>query len=110
MPDAYLFAEVTLMKSKILTAICATSLLLGMFALQGCYETNYPDYGNGGYGYGSGPAYYSTPVIVEHRTWHDRWWGNSHDRDDDHHEGWRAERHEHEAHAARDRDHDHDRD
>ena len=38
------------MKSKIITAIGATSLLFGMFALQGCYESNYPGYG-GGYGY-----------------------------------------------------------
>ena len=97
----------TLMKSKIITAIGATSLVFGMFALQGCYETNYPGYG--GYGYGSGPAYYSTPVVVEHRTWHDRWWGNSHDNDNDHHEGARnSDRTEHEAHADRDHDHAHD--
>jgi len=97
------------MKSKILTAIGATSLVFGMFALQGCYETNYPDYGGYGYGsgYGYGRGYYSQPVVVEeHRSWHN-WWGH-HDRDDDRHEGWRTERHEREAHADRDRDHDRD--
>jgi hypothetical protein len=103
------------MKSKIITAIGATSLFLGMFALQGCYESNYPGY-YGGRGYGYGPGYYSQPVVVgdydEHRTWHDRWWGGDHhDRDDEHHEGWRgnSERNEHEATHA-DRGHDHDRD
>lgn len=84
------------MKSKIMTAIGATSLVFGIFALQGCYESNYPDYG--GYGYGSGPAYYSAPVVVgdydEHRSWHHWWGGNHRDRDDDHH--------------YRDRDHDRD--
>lgn len=91
----------TLMKSKIITAIGATSLVFGMFALQGCYETNYPDYG----GYGSGYGYYSQPVVVaEHRPWH--WWGN-HDRDDDHHYESRTHT-EHEQHANRDRDHDRD--
>jgi hypothetical protein len=101
----------TLMKSKIITALGAISLVLGMFALQGCYESNYPGYGGGyggyGYGYGSGPGYYSQPVVVEHRTWHDRWWGGDHhDRDDDHHEGWRgnSERNEHEGHGDHDRD------
>ena len=107
----------TLMKSKIITAIGATSLLLGMFALQGCYETNYPDYGYGGgygggygYGYGSGPGYYSQPVVVgdndEHRSWHN-WWGGGHrDRDEDRHEGWHShsERNEHEGHGDHDRD------
>ena len=97
------------MKSKILSAIGATSLVLGMFALQGCYETNYPDYGGygygSGYGYGYGRGYYSQPVVVEQRSWH--WWGH-HDRDDDRHEGWRTERNERQAHADRDRDHDRD--
>ena len=96
-----------LMKSKIITAIGATSLVFGMFALQGCYETNYPDYGGYGSGYGYGPGYYSQPVVVEeHPSWH--WWGH-HDRDDDHHYESRT-RTEHEQHANRDRDHDHDRD
>ena len=98
------------MKSKIITALGATSLVLGMFALQGCYESNYPGYGGYGYGYGSGPGYYSHPVVVgdddEHRSWHN-WWGSNHrDRDDDHHEGWRgnSERNEHEGHGDHDRD------
>jgi hypothetical protein len=98
------------MNSKIITAIGATSLVLGMFALQGCFESSYPGYG-GGYGYGSGPAYYSTPVYGgdydEHRSW---WGGNHRDRDEDRHEASRnnSERNEHEEHANR--DHDHDRD
>jgi hypothetical protein len=100
-PDAQLVPRFRLMKSKIITAIGATSLVFGMFALQGCFESNYPDYG--GYGYGSG--YYSQPVVVEQRPWH--WWGHQ-DRDNDH----RYESHhsEHEEHATRDRDHDHDHD
>jgi hypothetical protein len=91
------------MNSKIITAIGATSLMLGMFALQGCFESNYPGYG-GGYGYNSGPAYYSTPVYAgaydEHRSW---WGGNQRDRDEDRHEGSRSnsERNEHEEHANR---------
>ena len=104
------------MKSKIVTAIGAASLVLGMFALQGCEENNYPGYGGygryGGYGYGSG-GYYSQPVVVgdydEHRSW---WGGNHRDRDEDRHEGSRnnSERNEHEEHANRGHDHDHDRD
>jgi hypothetical protein len=96
------------MKSKIITAIGATSLVFGMFALQGCYEYNYPGYTGYGYRYGSGRGYYSQPAVVgdydEHHSWHDR------DRDEDHHSEWRGhnERDEHEVHA--DRDHDHDRD
>ena len=97
-----------LMKSKIITAIGATSLVLAMFALQGCYESSYPDYGYG-YGYGSGPAYYSSPVIVrdydEDHSWH-HWWGHRDRDDNDSHEGWRHS--EHEAHADRGRDHDRD--
>jgi hypothetical protein len=102
------------MKRKIFSAIGATILVLGMFALQGCYESNYPGYGGGyggyGYGYGSGRGYYSQPVVVgdndEHRSWHN-WWGGGHrDRDDDHHEGSRGhiERNEHEAHGDHERD------
>jgi hypothetical protein len=107
------------MKSKIITAIGATSLLFGMFALQGCYESNYPGYGGGyGGGYDYGTGYYSQPVVVgdydEHRSWHDRWWGGDHrDRDNDHHEGsrgGRSESNEHEAHTDRGHDHNHDRD
>jgi hypothetical protein len=99
------------MNSKIITAIGATSLVLGMFALQGCSESNYPGYG-GGYGYGSGPAYYSTPVYAGDYDEHHSWWGGNHrDRDEDRHEGSRSnsERNEHETHASADRDHDHDR-
>jgi len=96
----------TLMKSKIITAIGATSLVFGMFALSGCYETSYPDYG-GGYGYsGYGPGYYSQPVVVEQRSWH--WWGH-HDSDDNHRYESRSHS-EHEERANRDRDHDHDHD
>jgi hypothetical protein len=92
------------MKSKIITAIGATSLLFGMFALQGCYESNYPGYyGRGyGYGYGSGRGYYSEP---EHRSW---WGGEHRDRDEDHdesHEGWRGHgEHEQGEHEHEDRD------
>jgi len=104
--DAQLPPRFTLMKSKIISAIAATSLVLGMFAFQGCYETNYPDYGGYGYGsgYGYGRGYYSQPVVVEeHRPWH--WWGHR-DRDDDHH--YESRHSEHEEHANRDRDHDRD--
>jgi hypothetical protein len=102
--------------SKIITAIGATSLVLGMFALQGCFESNYPGYG-GGYGYGSGPAYYSTPVYGgdydEHHSWHDRdWWvNNRRDWVEDHHKEWVShnDRTEHETHASADRNQDHDR-
>ncbi len=90
------------MKSKILTAIGAISLGFGMFALSGCYETNYPGYGGYGYGSGYGPGYYSAPVVVEDRSWH--WWGH-HDRDDDHHYESRSNS-GHEEHANRDSDHD----
>jgi hypothetical protein len=94
------------MKSKILTAIGATSLVLAMFALQGCYEYNYPGYTGYGYGYGSGRGYYSHPAVVgdyeEHRSWHDR------DRDEDRSEWREHERNEHEVHADRDGDHDRD--
>jgi hypothetical protein len=94
------------MKSKIVTAIGATSLVFGMFALQGCYEYNYPGYTGYGYGYGSGRGYYSQPAVVgdydEHHSWHDR------DRNEDRSE-WREHEHEeHEVHADRDRDHDRD--
>jgi hypothetical protein len=103
----------TLMKSKIITAIGATSLVFGMFALQGCFESNYPGYG-GGNGYGSGPAYYSAPVVVgdydEHRSWHDRdWWvNNRRDWVNDHHKEWITHNNEpqREVHASADRDHD----
>jgi hypothetical protein len=90
------------MKSKIITAIGATSLVLGMFALQGCYESNYPGYyGGRGYGYGYGRGYYSEPAVVGDYDEHRSWWGGGHrDRDEDHdesHEGWRGHgEHEHE--------------
>jgi hypothetical protein len=82
------------MKGKIVTAILAAPFVLGMLALQGCYETDYPAYG---YGYTPAPAVYaSAPVYVggwdEHRTWHDRDWS-------EHHRNWL----EHEIH-------EHDRD
>ena len=104
MADAYLSCEVQVNeKQDYHGVIGATSLAVGMFAFQGCFESNYPGYG--GYGYASGPAYYSTPVVVEHRTWRDRWWGNTHDNDNNHHEGARnSGRNEHEAHANRDHD------
>jgi hypothetical protein len=101
------------MKSKIVTAFGATSLVLGMFALQGCFESNYPGYG--GYGYASGPTYYEpAPVIVgdydEHRTWHDRdWWvNNRRDWVNDHHNEWLGHNNQpkREVHASADRDHD----
>jgi hypothetical protein len=102
------------MKSKIISAITATSLLLGIFALQGCFESNYSGYD--GYGYGYGPAYYEpAPVIVgdydEHRTWHDRdWWvNNRRDWVSDHHHEWLGRRSEPQREVHADRDHDHDR-
>jgi hypothetical protein len=95
----------TLMKSKIITAIGATSLVFGMFALQACFESNYPDYGGYGSGYGYGPGYYSQPVVVEERSWH--WWGH-HDSDDNHR--YESRHNEHEEHANRDRDHSRDHD
>ena len=103
------------MNSKIITAIGAVSLVLGMFALQGCEENNYPGYGDygryGGYDYGSG-GYYSQPVVVGDYDEHRSWWGGHRDRDEDRHEGSRSnsERNEHEEHANRGHDHDHDRD
>jgi hypothetical protein len=102
------------MNSKIITAVGAVSLMLGMFALQGCYDSNYyPGYGGygGGYGgysrYGYGSNYYEpAPVIVgdndEHREWHE------------HHEEWRGHDgghdHDRDEHARAGREHDHDRD
>ena len=97
------------MKSKIITAVGAGSLLLGMVALSGCYESNYPGYG--GYGYGYGRGYYSDPVVVGDYDEHRSWWGGYHrDRDDNHHEGWREHREheEHEEHADHDGHHDRD--
>ena len=107
------------MKSKVIVAIGATSLVVGMFALQGCFESNYPGYGPGygGYGYASGPAYYApAPVVVgdydEHRTWHDRdWWvNNRRDWVNDHHKEWVDRDHDRgrDVRASADRDRDHD--
>lgn len=92
------------MKSKIITALAAGSLVVGMVALSGCYESNYPGYG------GYGPGYYSQPVARDYDEHHSWWGGDHHDRDDDHHEGYREhkEHEEHEEHANR--EHDHDRD
>jgi hypothetical protein len=104
------------MKSKIISVIGASSLAVGMFALQGCFESNYPGYGGGygGYGYASGPTYYEpAPVVVgdydEHRTWHDRDWWVSNRRDwvNDHHKEWVGHNEpQREVHANNDRDHD----
>jgi hypothetical protein len=94
------------MKSKIITAIAAGSLIVGMVALSGCYESSYPGYGYGGYGYGYGRGYYSDPVVVGDYDEHRSWWGGHRDRDrDEDREEWHEqhERHEHEGH-------DHDRD
>ncbi|MGH7925607.1 MAG: hypothetical protein ACREQH_13565 [Candidatus Binatus sp.] len=107
-------------KSKIITAIGATTLVLGMVALQGCFESNYPAYdpGYGGYGYASGPTYYQpTPVVVgdydEHHTWRGRDWWVSNRRDwvNDHHKEWLGHDNDRnrEAHATTDRDHNRDR-
>jgi hypothetical protein len=104
------------MKSKIIKAIGATSLVFGMFAVQGCFESNYPGYGPGyGGGYAYGPTYYEpAPVVVgdydEHRAWHDRDWWVSNRRDwvNDHHKEWigRNSEPQREAHVSNDRDHD----
>ena len=97
------------MKSKIITAVAAGALIVGMVALSGCYDSSYPS--GGGYGYGYGPGYYSQPAVVHDYDEHHSWWGGDHhDRDDDHHEGYREHREheEHEEHADRDGHHDHD--
>lgn len=81
------------MKRKIIAAVMAAPFVLGMLALQGCYETEDPAYG---YGYGR-PApvvYASAPVYVgdrdEHHSWHDRdWWVSNHrDWVGEHHHEW----------------------
>ena len=100
-----------LMKSKIIIAIQAASLVFGMLALQGCFESNYPA---PGYGYASAPGYYYAPAPVyvgdgdydEHHAWHDRnWWvNNRRDWVNDHHKEWLAHKdrddqhHDHDAH------------
>ena len=49
------------MKSKIIVAIQASSLALGMFALSGCFESTYYPYG-----YGSG---YSSTYVPAYRSY-----------------------------------------
>jgi|SRR5215467_4343314 len=100
------------MNSKIIKAIGAGSLILGMVALSGCFESSYPDYGYGGYGYG-GPAYYSEPSPVIVRNYYPR--DNDHreyrDRDDNNRrEEHVVVNHDHDrdVHVRTDRDHDHD--
>jgi hypothetical protein len=100
------------MKSKIITAIGTASLVLGMFVLQGCFESNYPAYGH--YGYAAGPSYYvePAPVVVgaydEHHAWHNRDWWVSNRRDwvSTHHKEWLAHNNEpqREAHASANHD------
>jgi hypothetical protein len=60
------------MKSKIIKAIAAGSLIAGTLALSGCFDANYPAYG---YGYGGGPVYYTepAPVVVRDYGWHRDW-------------------------------------
>ena len=105
------------MNSKIITAVGAASLILGMFGLQGCSESNYPGYGyGGGYGYASGPTYYEpAPVVVRdydvHRSWHDSDSRIDNRRDaDDHRKESISHNNEpqREVRASNDRDHDHD--
>jgi hypothetical protein len=57
------------MKSKIIKAIGAGSLIAGILALSGCFQADYPAYG---YGYGGGPVYYTepAPVVVHDYGWH----------------------------------------
>jgi hypothetical protein len=95
------------MKSKIITAIGAGSLIAGMVALSGCFDAGYPAYG---YGYSGAPVYYTepAPVIVRdydgHRDWRDR-----DDHDNDHRVVvTRDSDHDREVHASA--DHDHNRD
>ena len=94
------------MKSKILKAIGAGSLVLGMVALSGCYETSYPAYS---YGYGGGRSYYVEPAPVVVRDYGHRDWR---DRDDNDRRNERVTvNHDHDraVHASADRDHDRDR-
>jgi hypothetical protein len=94
------------MKSKIISVIGAASVAVGMFALQGCFESNYP----GGYAYGAQPSYYGAPVVVgdydERHAWHDRdWWvNNRRDWVNDHHKEWLGHNNEpqREVHASND--------
>jgi hypothetical protein len=98
------------MNSKIIKAIGAGSLILGMVALSGCFESSYPDYGYGGYGYGGGRAYYSepAPVIVREYDRRDNDRREYRDRDDNNHRVVVNHDHDRDVHASRDRDHDHD--
>jgi len=90
------------MKSKIIIAIQAGSLALGLFALQGCYG---PSYG-GGYGY-AGPEYYGSSTVVvgdydERHAWHNRdWWvNNRRDWVSTHHKEWLAHTDQHDVRAS----------
>jgi hypothetical protein len=82
------------MKSKIIKAIGAGSLIAGMLALSGCLDANYPAYG---YGYGGRPVYYTepAPVVVHDYGWH---------RDVDHRIVVRDVDHNREVHASIDHD------
>ena len=98
------------MKSKIITAIGAGSLVVGMLALSGCFESSYPDYG--GYGYERG--YYAEPAPVVVRDYDNHhWWQrdrDDHDRDSDHRKESVSNDHnrDRDTHARTDSDHDHD--
>lgn len=90
------------MNSKIIKAIGAGSLILGMVALSGCFESSYPGYG---YGYGGGPTYYEEPAPLIVREYDHR---EYRDRDDNNHRVVVNHDHDRDVHASADREHDRD--
>lgn len=102
------------MRSKLLLTLKSLFVLLGILALQACFEERpyavQPGYvapAYGGYvwpGYAYGPPAYTYGDYDEHHHWHDRdWWvDNRRDWVQHHHPDWAASRGR--------RDHDHDRD
>jgi hypothetical protein len=111
------------MKKNIIMRLAALAVVgAGIFALQGCFESEYRDPGYGPYAYSDAPStYYVEPPSRTYniyrypsRTyvygdydddhgWRDRGWWSTHNR------GW-AERHAQREYRHRDRDGDHDRD
>lgn len=99
------------MKSKIIAAITAGSLVVGMLALSGCFESSYPDYGYGYNGYERGYYAEPAPVVVRDYGNHHWWQRDRDDRDNDHRREAVSNDHDRDSHARatnRDRDHDHD--
>ncbi len=94
------------MIKKIVLAMEAAMLIVGVLMLQGCFfeeEHPYPVYSDYGY-YGGGPT-----IVYgdwdEHHEWHPRdWWvGHREDWVEHHHPDWLASRNH-----RKDRDHDRD--